>query len=252
MQCEGRRDIVQLYVVAPEWHEELDRPPRQFAYDPLGELSWSLDQSAAKIRRCRRTTSSVPSTLRLGFWPTAHQIGTASCARSPRPVPSSLAPTRTPGRRWARAEPTLATSSGPRPTRPYRRSTGSTPEGAGRLRPLAPRPRTAAPPSRIRQPRAHRPASRPREGSPAYLAAEPDQQTAYPVAAPDWRRYVAAIARYRTTSGLDDPEYAWAGKSSNERLTMARDPAVRDAAAVSSEAGLPQEIERADGLIGDP
>ena len=39
---------VQLYVVAPEWNEELDRPPRQLAYDPLAELTRSLGQSAAK------------------------------------------------------------------------------------------------------------------------------------------------------------------------------------------------------------
>jgi len=39
---------VQLYVVAPEWDEELDRPPRQLSYDPLAELTESLGQSAAK------------------------------------------------------------------------------------------------------------------------------------------------------------------------------------------------------------
>jgi hypothetical protein len=39
---------VQLYVVAPEWNEELDRPPRQLAYEPLAELTRSLGQSAAK------------------------------------------------------------------------------------------------------------------------------------------------------------------------------------------------------------
>jgi hypothetical protein len=38
----------QLYVVAPEWNEELDRPPRQLAYDPLAEVTRSLGQSAAK------------------------------------------------------------------------------------------------------------------------------------------------------------------------------------------------------------
>jgi conjugative relaxase-like TrwC/TraI family protein len=39
---------VQLYVVAPEWNEELDHPPRQLAYDPLAELTRSLGQSATK------------------------------------------------------------------------------------------------------------------------------------------------------------------------------------------------------------
>jgi hypothetical protein len=39
---------VQLYVVAPEWDEELDRPPRQLSYDPLAELTGSLARSAAK------------------------------------------------------------------------------------------------------------------------------------------------------------------------------------------------------------
>jgi ATP-dependent exoDNAse (exonuclease V) alpha subunit len=123
---------VQLYVVAPEWDEELDHPPRQLAYDPLAELTRSLGQSAAKTlatdrrdgdelacaehsRRCRRTTSPVSSTWPRSCWPAVPRIGLATCGHSPRLGRSSRRPTSRPRRQPARATPHLATWSGSAP-----------------------------------------------------------------------------------------------------------------------------------------
>jgi len=264
---------VQLYVVAPEWDEELDRPPRQLAYDPLAELTRSLARSAAKtLATDQRDGDELAMRRAVKTLPSDDLVRTVkAAAESLRERP----PERT-GELRALANTRALVASA------YQHATTARSEGRiqpGDLERL--RARLAALDARREQLTAeqqvcaqwdhdHAPQLRRallaghelaarhaarltalERDPPAYIAAELGQRPAHPVAAHAWRRSVAAIERYRAATGIDDAERAWGSETANARQQIPFDQAVNEIATAWTEAEQPQDVERANDLTLD-
>jgi hypothetical protein len=261
---------VQLYVVAPEWSEELDHPPRQLVYDPLTELTRSLGQSAAKTMATdRRDGDELAVRRALRALPPDDLVRVIDAAAQ---LLASRPPDRT-GELRTLAETRAIVASA------YQHAKAAISEGRtspGDLERL--RARLATLDTRHMQlereqqacvrwdqdhaPQLHRAEVARQElaarhaarltalehDPPADLVAELGQRPAHPVAAQAWRRSVAAIEPDRAASGVDEVERVWGRNRADERLGMANEVAE---ATAWIEPGRPQGIEWTDGLATD-
>jgi len=229
---------VQLYVVAPEWDEELDRPPRQLDYDPLGDLTRSLAQSAAKtLATDRRDGEDLATRRALKTLPPddlVRAIDTATELLAGRP------PERT-GELRALAETRAIVARAYQHAAAAAREGRTTPGDLERLRARlanlgarrqqlqraqqtcvrwdhdhAPQLRRAQLASQELMARHAARLTALEHDPPADLVAELGERPAHPVAAHAWRRTVAAIERFRATNGIDQTELARGREPDNE------------------------------------
>jgi hypothetical protein len=261
---------VQLYVVAPEWNEELDHPPRQLAYDPLGELIRALGQSAAKtLATDQRDGDELAICRAFKMLPPDDLVRVVDAATE---LLASRPPDRT-GELRALAETRVIVASA------YQQATAAASEGratsgdlerlGGRLTALDTR-RTQLEQEQdacLRWDQDHAPQLRRAEVAsqelaarhaarlaalehdpPAHLAAKLGRRPSHPVAAQTWRHSVAAIERSREINGVDDPELARDPDPAQERRAMANELVVTETAAAALPPGPPPGIERTDDL----
>jgi hypothetical protein len=261
---------VQLYVVAPEWDEELDRPPRQLAYDPLAELTRSLGQSAAKTLATDRNDGDELAMLRaLKTLPPGDLVRTMDAAAH---LLVSRPPDRT-GELRALAETRAIVASA------YQHAKAAAGEDrpiSGDLERLGAR-LTALDTRRMQlereqhacvrwdqdhAPQLHRAEMARQElaarhaariialehDPPADLAAELGQRPVHPVTAQDGRGSVAATERDQAPTGVDDIEGVLVQNRTNEGLGMANQ-ADTEGATAWTDPGPPQGVERTDGLM---
>jgi hypothetical protein len=261
---------VQLYVVAPEWNEELDHPPRQLAYDPLDELTRSLGQSAAKTLATDRHDGDELAVRRafkaLPPDDVARVVDTAAELLASRP------PDRT-SELHALAETRAIVASA------YQHAKAAASEGRtthGDLERL--RARLSAVDTRRLQlereqhacvrwdqdhaPQLHRAEVARQElaarhsarrialeyDPPADLVAELGQRPAHPVTAQAWRSSVTTTERDQAPNDVADVEHSWIRSRTNERLGMGNEVGA-EAATAWTEPGQTQGIERTDGLM---
>jgi conjugative relaxase-like TrwC/TraI family protein len=264
---------VQLYVVAPEWNEELDHPPRQLAYDPLDELTRALGQSAAKtLATDRRGGDEVAMRRAFKMLPPDDLVRSIDAAAELLP---SRPPDRT-GELRALAETRAIVASA------YQQATAAGSEGRatsgdlerlrGRLTALDTR-RTQLEQEQdacLRWDQDHAPQLRRAEVAsqelaarhaarlaalehdpPAYLAAELGRRPSHPVAAQAWRHSVAAIEHFRAVNGIDDAELPHGRDLGREGRTIANELAVEDSTAAPVPPGPPPGVERTDDVALD-
>jgi hypothetical protein len=263
---------VQLYVVAPEWNEELDRPPRQLAYDQLAELTRSLGQSAAKtLATDRRDGDELAMRRALKTLPPGDLVRTIDTATEllvARPAERAgelraLAETR--------AVVAAAWQNSAAAIREGRTTPGDLERLNGRLADLdvrreqlerqqevcvrwdqdhAPQLRRAQLAGQELMARhAARLAALKRDPT-AELVAEVGQRPTHPVAAEAWRDSVAAIERFQVAHGTDHAEVTRGGEASHDRQGTYELVASQVDFTQASPA-QPQGIERADGLALD-
>jgi conjugative relaxase-like TrwC/TraI family protein len=264
---------VQLYVVAPEWDEELDRPPRQLAYDPLAELTRSLARSAAKTLATDQQDGGDELAMRraLRTLPTHDLVRTVDTAAEllrQRPVDRT-------GELRALANTRALVASA------YQNATAARSEGRtqsadldrlhARLAALDARraqltveqedcarwDHDHAPQLRRAQLASQELAARHmgrlaalEHDPPAYLAAELGERPTHPVATEAWRHSVAVIERYRAADSIDDPGRAWSPEPANAHQHMVFEQAVDQVAAVQAHSEQ-RDLEPSDGLTLD-
>jgi hypothetical protein len=262
---------VQLYVVAPEWDEELDRPPRQLAYDPLAEFTRSLARSAAKtLATDRRDGDELAIRRTLKTLPPDHLARTVNAAadllreRPPERMGElrALANTRALVAS-AYQHATVARSEGRIQPGDLERLRGRLVALDARREQLTAEQQACARWDHDHAPQLHRALLAGQElaarhaarlaalehDPPAYLAAELGQRPAHPSAAHAWRSSVAAIERYRATNGIDDPERTRGPEPTNERQRVAFEEAVNPVATAQTQPGEPHGVERANELM---
>jgi hypothetical protein len=263
---------VQLYVVAPEWDEELDRPPRQLAYDPLAELTRSLARSAAKtLATDQRDGDELATRRALKTLPSDDLVRTVDAAAE---LLRQRPPDRT-GELRALANTRALVASA------YQNATAAHSEGRtqpGDLERLGARlaaldacreQLTAGQQACARwdhdhasqlrraqiagQELAARQASRLaalKDDPPAYLAAELGQRPTHSVAAEACRRSVAVVEGYRAANDIDHSPRAWSPEPANPRQLMAFEQAVNQVTAAYAPPE-PQCLEPGEGLTVD-
>jgi hypothetical protein len=264
---------VQLYVVAPEWNEELDRPPRQLAYDPLAELTRSLGRSAAKtLATDRRDGDELAMRRAFKTLPPDDLVGVIDAATH---LLVSRPPDRT-GELRALVETRVIVASAYQHAKAAISEDRPTPGDLERLgarltaldtrrmqlereqhacvrwdQDHAPQLHRA---EVARQELAARHAARLialQHDPPADLVAELGQRPAHPVTAQDWRSSDAATERDQAPTGIDDVQRVLVPNRTNERLGLANQVET-EAATAWTEPGPPQGVERTDGLITEP
>jgi conjugative relaxase-like TrwC/TraI family protein len=263
---------VQLYVVAPEWNEELDRPPRQLAYDPLAELTRSLGESAAKTLATDRRDGDELAMRRalktLAPGDLVRAIDTATellVARPPERTGElrALAETRAV---VAAACQNASAAIGEGRTTPIdlERLNGRLADLDARREQLereqeacvrwdqdhAPQLRRAqlAGQELMARHAAHLAALE--RDPPADLVADVGQRPTHPVAADAWRNSVAAIERFRAAHGIDHAEVA-AGREASHEPQGAYELVASQVDLTQASPAQRQGIERADGMALD-
>jgi conjugative relaxase-like TrwC/TraI family protein len=263
---------VQLYVVAPEWDEELDRPPRQLAYDPLAELARSLARSGAKTLASdqqdgdelaiRRALKRLPSDDLVRTVDTAAELlrerppertGELRALANTRALVASAYQNATAARSEGRTQSADLDRLHARLAALDARRAQLTVEQEDCARwdhDHAPQLRRAQLASQELAARHMGRLAALEHDPPAYLATELGERPTHPVATEAWRHSVAVIERYRAADSIDDPGRAWNPEPANAHQHMVFEQAVDQVAAVQAHSEQ-RDLEPSDGLTLD-